>query len=116
MCAKLWFVEQRRPGSSVLSTGFLCAILVVLCVSVVDYVKEYPPQRHREHKGCTEKFKLGNTRPCETAIEGPVLQIETSILLTILALFVSYADERTIPHFKAQLGLSSVHSIKRVAI
>jgi len=33
--------------------------LCVLCASVVAFLRKHLPQRHREHRGCTEDFKLG---------------------------------------------------------
>ena len=36
--------------------------LRVLCVSVVNNCSKNSPQRHREHGGCTENFKLGYYR------------------------------------------------------
>lgn len=50
-------VERALPEKSIHWLSSLCN-LPVLCASVVMFLRNSEPQRHREHRGCTEKASL----------------------------------------------------------
>ena len=52
---------MRKFGGGLLSVFALCD-LRALCASVVDLIATRSPQRHRDHRGRTEIFKLGHCR------------------------------------------------------
>ena len=47
-------VDYNKARCGMEESTSLCN-LSELCVSVVEYVAHFHPQRHREHRGCTEK-------------------------------------------------------------